>query len=58
MVSSIEELTDDRIKWEFQPGRAVIQYRDLSARGRLLVDSFFVGVDGVAEAYPECVKMI
>lgn len=58
LVSSIEDLTDDKVKSDIQPGAAAIRYGDLSARGRLLIDSFFVGIAGVAEAYPECVKIV
>lgn len=58
LVASVEDLTDDRIKEDLQPGRAVIRYGDLSARGRLLVDSFFVGVKGVAGVYPDRVEVI
>lgn len=58
LVSSIEVLTYDKVKSEMRHGRAVIRYRDLSARGRLLVDSFFVGISGVAATYPERVKII
>lgn len=58
LVSSIGELTDDKVKSDIRPGKVVVEYRDLSARGRLLIDSFFVGINGVAGAYPECVKII
>ena len=58
LVASVEDLTDDRIKEDLQPGRAVIRDGDLSARGRLLVDSFFVGVKGVAGVYPDRVEVI
>lgn len=58
LISAIDDLTDDKLKSDIQPGKVVIGYRDLSAHGRLLIDSFFVGVNGVAEAYPECVKIV
>lgn len=58
LVASVGDLTDDRIKEELQPGLAVIQYGDLSARGRLLVDSFFIGVKGVEGVYPDRVEVI
>lgn len=58
LVSTIGELTDDKVKSDIRPGKVVVEYRDLSARGRLLIDSFFVGINGVAGAYPECVKII
>lgn len=58
LVSALEDLTDNRITYEIQPGRAVIQYKELSAQGRVLVDGFFVGIAGVAGAYPDCVRVI
>ena len=57
LVSSIAELTDDNIESDLRPGVAEIQYRNLSAQGRLLMDSFFVGVSGVAQAFPVCVRI-
>lgn len=53
LVSSLEELTYDKIKSEIQPGRVVIEYRSLSAHGHWLVDSFFVGIQGVMESHPD-----
>lgn len=58
LVNSLEELTYDKVKSEIQPGRAVIQYRNLSAHGQWLVDSFFVGVRGVAESHPDCIRIL
>lgn len=58
LVSSLEELTYDKIKCDLQPGRAVLEYRNLSPQGQWLVDSFFVGVQGVAEAHPDHVCIL
>lgn len=55
---SAEELTGDQIRCDIQPGRAVIEYGNLSDRARLLKDSLFVGVREIAESYPECVKFM
>lgn len=53
LIMSVEELTDDEIQYEISPGRAEIHYRDLSEAGKLLVDSFFIGIDRIAEAFPQ-----
>lgn len=58
LVSSLEELTYDKVKSDIQPGRAVVEYRNLSPQGQWLVDSFFVGVKGVAEAHPDHVRIL
>lgn len=51
LISSLESLTADPIDYEIQPGHISIVYKDLSERGRLLVDSFFIGICGIIRAY-------
>ena len=58
LVESIESLTSDKIQYEISPGRADIHYRNLSEAGKLLVDSFFLGICGIAQDFPEHVKII
>ena len=58
LVRSIEDLTEDEIQYNLQPGRAEIRYGDLSEKSRTLIDSFFVGICGVAEAHPEKVAIV
>lgn len=53
LIMSVEELTDDEIQCEISLGRAEIHYRDLSEAGKLLVDSFFIGIERIAEAFPQ-----
>ena len=57
-AASVEELTTDEIMCEFGAGKALIQYRDLSANAQLLMDSFFVGCRMVADTYPENVQLV
>lgn len=57
LAASINGLTGDKIEHDIRLGRAVIRYEDLTERSRLLVESFLVGVSGVAASYPECVKI-
>lgn len=56
LIMSVEELTDDEIQYEISPGRVEIYYRDLSEAGKLLVDSFFIGIERIAEAFPQNVQ--
>ena len=50
-VRSAEELTDVPLHSDIAPGGAFVRYEG-SPQVQLLTDSFFVGVQGVAEAYP------
>ena len=58
LVYSLEALTDDQIQYHMEPGHMEVKYRDLSEQGRLLVDSFFIGLSGISAAYPEYVQLI
>ena len=57
VVKSLEELMDDEIKYDISPGRADIQYKNLSERGLLLVDSFFLGIKMVVQEFPDYVRI-
>ena len=58
LIDSIESLTKDKIQYEISPGRVDIQFKNLSEDGKLLVDSFFLGICGIAQDFPEHVKII
>ena len=58
LIDSIEGLTADTIQYEVSPGRADIHYKDLSEEGKLLVDSFFLGICAVERDFPRYVKII
>lgn len=58
LIGSIESLTEDVIQYEISPGRVDIHYKDLSEEGKLLVDSFFLGISGISQDFPEHVKII
>lgn len=58
LIDSIEGLTVDTIQYEISPGRADIHYKDLSEAGKLLVDSFFLGICSIEQDFPENVKII
>lgn len=57
LIRSMEDLTRDKIEYEISPGRADIHYRDLSEEGKLLVDSFFIGVCSIADEFPDHVRI-
>ena len=58
LIDSIESLTEDTIQYEISPGRVDIHYRNLSEGAKLLADSFFLGICGIAQDFPEHVKII
>lgn len=58
LVSSMKELTVNDIEYKISPGRADIHYRDLSEAGKLLVDSFFIGICRIADEFPDNVRII
>lgn len=58
LIQSVEELTEDEIHYDIQPGMAVIKYRNLSQQAQLLVDSFFLGIRSMAASYPDNIMII
>lgn len=57
LVCSVEDLTKDIIEYSLQSGNAEIRFGNLSDAARLLVDSFFVGISGVAEGNEQYVQI-
>lgn len=57
LIRSLEHLTRDEIEYEISSGRADIHYRNLSGEGKLLVDSFFIGICQIADEFPEYVRI-
>lgn len=58
LIKSIEDLTDDKIKYEIEQGSMIVEYENLSEQGKLLIDSFFIGICQISEEFPENVKII
>ena len=57
LIKSVQELTEDEIEYIFESGIADIEIRNVSERARTLIDSFFIGVNLIAEEFPEHVKV-
>ena len=57
LIKSIGDLTEDKIEYEISPGRADIHYRNLSEKGKLLVDSFFIGICLIVNEFPDHVRI-
>ena len=58
LIDSIESLTKDEIQYDISPGRVDIHFKNLSEDGKLLVDSFFLGICGIEHDFPEYVKIL
>ena len=58
LTESFEALTVDPVRIVKEEGYISIWYRNLSESGKLLVDSFFIGICGIADSYPDCIKIL
>ena len=56
LIKAVSDLTEDKIQYEISPGRADIHFGNPSEEGKLLVDSFFIGICMIADEFPECVR--
>lgn len=57
-IESVEQWTDDKLNSVISTGNVVIRYTDLSEQGQLLRRSFFVGLQMIADEYPQNVKIV
>lgn len=57
LINSLEELTDNRIRADTGSGRTDIEWEELSESGKLLVDSWFLGLSAVNQEY-NCINFI
>ena len=57
LILSLKELTKDRIYESVNPGRIKIEYKDLSEAGQLLMSSFLISVQNIAQGNPEYVEV-
>lgn len=58
LIKSVQDLTEDEIEYDIKPGLVDIKYRDLSEMSRTLVDSFFVGMNLLADEFPENIRIV
>ena len=57
LIQSVEELTADKIEYDMRPGTVDIKFWSLSDHSRVLISSFFIGIQRTAEAFPENVTL-
>lgn len=51
LIHSLTALTEDKISYHAADGHIDINYKDLSERGNLLIDSFFIAVSDIQLTY-------
>lgn len=56
-IASIEELTEEQIKYDISPGRADIYIENPGEAAKLLIGSFLIGCKMIADEYPKYVRI-
>lgn len=57
LINSLKELTKTKIRAETDCGATVVEWEELSENGKLLVDSWFLGLVAVNQEY-NCIKFV
>lgn len=57
LITSLETLTQDHICWRIREGYMDLRWENLSEKGSLLVDSFFLGVCLLADSYGSYIQI-
>ena len=58
LIQSLEDLVTDEIKYDMSPGLVDIKHGHLSENARLLIDAFFIGIEAIADEYPDHVRVV
>lgn len=56
-IASIEELTEEQVKYDISPGRADIYIENPGEAAKLLIGSFLIGCKMIADEYPKYVRI-
>lgn len=57
LINSLTQLTDNRIRADTGSGKTIIEWEGLSEQGRILVDSWFLGIAAVNQKY-NCITFV
>ncbi len=57
LINSLKELTNNRIRADTASGKTILKWEHLDEYGKLLVDSWFIGVSAINQEY-NCIKFI
>lgn len=58
LIQSIEDMTEDTIEYSMQSGMVEIKHGILSERAQVLLESFFIGAELIANTYPKNVRIV
>lgn len=56
-IQSVERLTNDSIQYDMKPGVVHIYFSNLSDHAQILKDSFILGLQSIADAYPYYIQI-
>lgn len=57
LINSMQDLTDNQIRADTASGMTVIDWEQLSDQGKLLVDSWFLGISAINQEY-NCITFV
>lgn len=57
LINSLQDLSGDMIRADTGSGMTVIEWQGLSDKGKLLVDSWFLGIAAINHQY-NCIKYV
>ena len=57
LINSLEELTNNRIRADTDSGKTAIEWECLDERGKLLIDSWFLGLAAINQEY-NCIEFV
>ncbi len=57
LINSLQELTDNHIRADTSSGMTVIEWEELSELGKLLVDSWLLGLTDINRKY-DCIRFV
>lgn len=57
LINSLQELTDNHIRAETASGNTIIGWDELSEQGKLLVDSWLLGLTDINHEY-DCISFV
>lgn len=57
LINSLQELTDNHIRADTASGLTVIEWEQLSQQGKLLVDSWFLGLAAINQEH-NCIEFV
>ena len=57
LINSLRDLTEDQILTLESSGKAIIEWEQLSEKGKLLVDSWFLGLTDINREY-NCITFL